>query len=225
MTDKIGGIAADALKGYVERWERLQEEKEAIANDQKEVMAEAKAMGFDTKIIREIIKLRKLSAPEREEREALIDIYKAALGMLNDTPLGEAAIRRLTGKSSAPPASHASAPSTAARPYAAPPSFPEEDDGDGNQMPDATDEPAAPEPTIDGARTMGRTAAEAGQPVTANPFPARDPRRAAWDEGWCSGSGGTGMEIPGPWRRAPKKGGDDSSGAGASADDGRSAAA
>lgn len=211
MTEAIGGVAAIALQQYVERWERLQKEKEAIAEDQKQVMAEAKAQGFDTKIIREVIKLRKLSQAERDEREALIDIYKAALGMLNDTPLGEAAIRRLSGDAPTQSAAQ-SKPASSARPEIVPPEDAVEPD----------EEAKEPEASVDDARAMGRRAAEAQSPVTANPFPARDPRRAAWDEGWCSGSGGTGMEIPSAWRRGAKKGGGEN---GEDAADSRSAAA
>ena len=91
-TATTGGIAGDQLRGFVQRIERLAEEKAALATDIKEVYAEAKAHGFDTPTIREIVKLRKLDQNERDAREALLDIYKAALGMLADTPLGEAAL-------------------------------------------------------------------------------------------------------------------------------------
>ena len=77
----IGGIAGDQLRQYIERIERLEEEKKSISEDIKEVFAESKANGFDTKIVRKIISLRKMEAAEREEMETLIDLYKAALGM------------------------------------------------------------------------------------------------------------------------------------------------
>ena len=76
-----GGIAADHLKSFIERIERLEEEKAAIANDVKEVYAEAKGTGFDTKIMRQIIRLRKMKPDERSEQETILDTYKAALGM------------------------------------------------------------------------------------------------------------------------------------------------
>jgi uncharacterized protein (UPF0335 family) len=78
----IGGIAGDQLRQYIERVEKLEEEKKSIAEDIKEVFAEAKANGFDTKIVRKIISLRKMEAAEREEMETLVDLYKAALGMI-----------------------------------------------------------------------------------------------------------------------------------------------
>ncbi len=81
MTDQ-GGIAGSQLKSIVERIEKLEEEKKAIADDIKDVYAEAKANGFSTPILREIIKLRKKDAAEREEMESLLDIYLNALGMI-----------------------------------------------------------------------------------------------------------------------------------------------
>lgn len=80
MTD-VGGITAEQLKAYIERVERLEEEKAAIAADVREVFAEAKGNGFDTKIMRQVIRLRKLDSDDRTEQEALLDLYKRALGM------------------------------------------------------------------------------------------------------------------------------------------------
>ena len=78
---EVGGIAADRLRAFIERVERLEEEKAALAADVKEVYAEAKAVGFDPKIMRQIVKLRKMDTAEQQELEALIDTYKHALGM------------------------------------------------------------------------------------------------------------------------------------------------
>ena len=75
------GIARDQLRSIIERIERLEEEKQAIADDIKEVYAEAKGNGFDTKIIRQVIRIRKQDTAERQEQEALLDVYLAALGM------------------------------------------------------------------------------------------------------------------------------------------------
>mgnify|MGYP001595233466 CR=1 FL=1 len=77
-----GGLSAEHLKQFVERIERLNEEKSNISDDIKEVFAEAKGTGFDVKTIREILKLRKLEENERDEQEYLLDTYKRALGML-----------------------------------------------------------------------------------------------------------------------------------------------
>ena len=78
---QIGGIAAEALRQIIERIERLEEEKKALQNDIKDVYTQAKSQGFDTKIIRAIVRLRKIEDHEREEIEQLLDLYKAAIGM------------------------------------------------------------------------------------------------------------------------------------------------
>ena len=77
-----GGVAADQLRSFVERIERLEEEKQSIADDIKDVYAEAKGTGFDTKVLRQIIRLRKQDSAERQEHEALLDLYMHALGMV-----------------------------------------------------------------------------------------------------------------------------------------------
>ncbi|WP_417625183.1 DUF2312 domain-containing protein [Paremcibacter congregatus] len=80
MTE-VGGIQADQLASYVERIERLEEEKANLMTDIKEVYGEAKALGYDVKILREIIKLRKIEDHERSEQEQILEVYKRALGM------------------------------------------------------------------------------------------------------------------------------------------------
>ena len=77
----VGGVSGDQLRAFIERIENLEEEKAQIASHIRDVYAEAKANGFDTKIMRQVIKLRKLDGPERDELETLVDLYKAALGM------------------------------------------------------------------------------------------------------------------------------------------------
>lgn len=76
-----GGIAGDRLKSFVERIERLEEEKAALAADIREVYGEIKSVGFDIKIIRQIIRLRKMETSDRQEQEELLDIYMRALDM------------------------------------------------------------------------------------------------------------------------------------------------
>ena len=80
MTDR-GGIAAKRLRAFIERIERLEEEKAALAADIREVYAEAKADGFDAKTMRQVVRLRRLDSTDRAEQEALLDLYKAALGL------------------------------------------------------------------------------------------------------------------------------------------------
>jgi len=233
-----GPIASDELRLLIERWERLQEEKEGIAADQKDVMNEAKSRGYDPKTIREIIKLRKLDPNERREREAMLDTYKAALGMLDGTPLGHWALERLS-KQDEPDAetevddgkykaavdlvkttgnaavSHVQRKLKLS--YNAAAAHVERMEREGivtapnhvgkrDVVGFAKPEEAEPEPevTVDDAKRMGKEAAESGAPVTANPFPARDVRRAAWDEAWCAALGSDGMDIPAALKPTPK---------------------
>ena len=74
-------VAQDQLRAIVERIERMEEEKKAIADDIKEIYAEAKGNGFDTKVLRQVIRIRKQDRSERLEQEAILDLYLAALGM------------------------------------------------------------------------------------------------------------------------------------------------
>lgn len=83
MTD-VNGVAGDQLKSFVERIERLEDEKKIISDDIKDVYAEAKGNGFDVKVLRKVVSLRKLQPHEREEEEAILDVYLHALGMAND---------------------------------------------------------------------------------------------------------------------------------------------
>jgi len=85
MTD-VGGIAAEQLRSFIERIERLEEDKKTIAEDIKEVFAEAKGNGFDVKIMRQILRLRKMDEADLDEQEALLDLYKRALGMTDAPP-------------------------------------------------------------------------------------------------------------------------------------------
>ena len=87
----VGGIAGERLKSFIERVERLEEEKRALAEDIKEVYAEAKGVGFDAKIMRQIVKIRKMDQDELDEQETLLDVYKRALGMIPDLPSEAAA--------------------------------------------------------------------------------------------------------------------------------------
>jgi uncharacterized protein (UPF0335 family) len=74
-------VAADELRLLIERIERLEEEKKGIADDVRDVYAEAKARGYDAKIMRQIVRLRKMETHDRQEMEAILDTYKAALGL------------------------------------------------------------------------------------------------------------------------------------------------
>lgn len=234
--------ASDELRLLIERWERLQEEKENIAADQKDVMGEAKSRGFDTKTMREIIRLRKMDPSERREREAMLDTYKAALGMLDGTPLGKWALERLGKEDDAAPPpepdneAYAKAVTAVVESQKASTSWLQRTlkigynsaaaliermeregivsrpDSSGRRTVLRTPDGGAaapapeptPEPTVDDARRMGTEPAQSGQPVTSNPFPTRDARRAAWDEAWCMALGTDGMDIPDALKPTPK---------------------
>jgi len=76
-----GGVAGERLKSFIERIERLEEEKKALADDIRDVYAEAKGTGFDVKVMRQIVKIRKMDKDDLDEQEALLDTYMHALGM------------------------------------------------------------------------------------------------------------------------------------------------
>lgn len=80
-TETVEGVAGARLKSFIERVEKLEEEKAAITDDIKEVYAEAKGTGFDTKTIRKIVSLRKIDTEKRREADDMLDLYKSAIGM------------------------------------------------------------------------------------------------------------------------------------------------
>ena len=82
ITETSQTVAAGQLRAFIERIERLEEEKKTIADDIKDVYAEAKGTGFDAKAIKALIRLRKQDQAERDEAESILDLYKAALGMV-----------------------------------------------------------------------------------------------------------------------------------------------
>ena len=88
----VGGVAGEQLKSFIERIERLEEEKRTLAEDIREVYAEAKGNGFEPKIMRQILKIRRMDKDEHDEQETLLDLYKRALNMLPEAgPSAEAA--------------------------------------------------------------------------------------------------------------------------------------
>lgn len=82
----FAGVSGNQLRQYIERIERLEEEKANIANDIREVFAEARSNGFDPKIMRQVIKIRKMNHDERAEQEEVLGVYLHALGMAVDNP-------------------------------------------------------------------------------------------------------------------------------------------
>jgi uncharacterized protein (UPF0335 family) len=78
---KAGGIAADRLRSLVDRIERLEEERKALGGDIRDIYAEAKSAGFDVKVLRQLIRVRRQEPADVEEQETLLDVYRRALGM------------------------------------------------------------------------------------------------------------------------------------------------
>jgi uncharacterized protein (UPF0335 family) len=189
--------AADRLRSYAERAEHLLEEMAALREDMKDLKLEVKAAGFDVKTFNTMLKDRQLSQEELQEKIALEEIYRSALGMLDDTPLGAAALKRLSKPEPPPPPPPGEAP-------------PEAEPTPGSKSPGAPPPepppPAAPTPEeITAARLAGADAQVRGEKVTSNPHPFADPRRAAWDAGWCTSAGSDGMDIPAAWKRTSTK--------------------
>jgi uncharacterized protein (UPF0335 family) len=77
----VQGITGDQLKSYIERIEKLEEEKANLQADIREIYSEAKANGFDTKVMRQLVRLRKMDKQDRSEQEELLNLYKSAIGM------------------------------------------------------------------------------------------------------------------------------------------------
>ena len=90
MSDAPGGLARDYLRAYIERIERLEVEKASLMEDIREVYAEAKGTGFDPKIMRQVVRIRKMEPDQRQEQEYVLDTYLSALGMLEQTTGAEA---------------------------------------------------------------------------------------------------------------------------------------
>lgn len=220
-TSTSNTVSGEKLRSFVERIERLTEEKKAIGDDIRLVFAEAKSDGFDNKYLKSIVKLRAVPPSERQENEAVMEMYMAAMGMSSETPL----FRHVQGMSRDSMAQEAVV--NALKLLA-----PEDGeitirvgqgarvriwrDQDGSHAEEVTERPAQPmEPanmraekpsranaakkadvpdcTLDEARQMGRQARKDDEPVIANPFPWDDKRRRLWDEGWRNEDGGDGM--------------------------------
>jgi uncharacterized protein (UPF0335 family) len=91
MADGTGNLARDHLRAFIERIERLEEEKATLMEDIREIYAEAKGTGFDPKIMRQVVRIRKIEPDQRQEQEYVLDTYLSALGMLEQ--LGEEKVR------------------------------------------------------------------------------------------------------------------------------------
>lgn len=182
------------LVHHVQELERLEEEKRAAAAAFRDGFKLAAAAGFDEATLKAVLKLRKLTPTQRKERRALEAIYMASLGMLDGDALPDEARRRLDKQDPPPPSA---APEMG-------------DDSRGDDPSKASPAPATQMPLLppkDPAEALqeGRDAAAAGKRVYDNPYPAGDPCRAAWDEGWCEASGSHGMDTPSAFQRRKEK--------------------
>ena len=89
MADGTGNLARDHLRAFIERIERLEEEKATLMEDIREIYAEAKGTGFDPKIMRQVVRIRKIEPDQRQEQEYVLDTYLSALGMLQQSSEGK----------------------------------------------------------------------------------------------------------------------------------------
>jgi uncharacterized protein (UPF0335 family) len=211
-------VSAEQIRSFVERYERLEAEKREISDEQKAVLAEAKAAGFDTKILRHCIKVRTQKPADYQEAAALTDMYLSALGMVVELPLFRAANRigvDTAAKESVIEALKNFVPdngSIVVEAGGVPIRLTRDKDGNvavqsvveapPPRSPDAPvgnrTRPAQPAPdaSAEEAESMGAVAARSNVPIIKNPFPFGDERRPRWDKGWrkASGNGGFGPE-------------------------------
>lgn len=172
--------AVAELREFVDGLVGIAEEAQSLKDRASEINARAKARGFDVKALKKIVKEAledDAAKADRHETEQIVEVYRAALGMLDGTPLGEAARDRLSRHDD------------------------QDDDGDGEGPAERPAAAAITAEDIAAAREEGREACRVGKVVTDNPYTARDPRRAAWDEGWCFEGNSDGMDIPEAFRR------------------------
>jgi uncharacterized protein (UPF0335 family) len=218
-----GNIAGAVLRSYLERVERLAEDKKAVQDDIKAVYAEAKANGYTPKYLRAIIRLRALPVEERQEDAAMMELYMSAIGMTREAPLFSAA--GMMGEDAAAREAMVEALKTIVPPngelivkcggtpvrvwrdaegvaQAEDWSEPSASPSASERKPSARREPKASRetdgpvlPGVDEAEAiaLGRAAAKKGVPVTGNPFPFGDRRQEKWEFGWCDHMGSDGM--------------------------------
>lgn len=188
----------ERLVHHVQTLERMEAQRQAAAEAIRDQLRAAKWDGFDPGTLRVVLRLRRMTLQQRRERRALEAIYLAELGMLDGEGLPEEARRRLD-----PPKEPQK------KDPADPPPFDQPDllERSGDV---AGDPPSPPQQQLQlkdpgEARAEGEAAAEAGKRIYDNPYPAGDPCRAAWDEGWCSKRQSHGMELPDAYRRRSSK--------------------
>lgn len=188
----------ERLVFHVQELERVELLKKEAAACLRDSFDAAKRDGYDPGTLKVVLKLRRMTADQRRERRALEAIYLAALGLLDGDALPDEARRRLDPQPPQPPAPQTESPS------------PKSDRPDEETTPPQVAAPLPPQAplilkTPDEARAEGAAAADAGLRVYDNPYPAGDPCRAAWDEGWCAQRNSHGMDTPTAYQRKSAK--------------------
>lgn len=217
---KTGGNNAPSgeyLTEACERIERLRERKAEIGDQERAVFAEVKAHGYSTKILKRLLKVRAMSPNDRDEEDALLDVYMSATGLARETPLFRAvglmavdtaarddvirAFSAIVPRDGDVIVRMSGAPVRLFRDASGAvqvEDYVEPTPGDWQGSPADAGQPAPPRPNVPdvdeaGAYALGGKAFKDDKPIVANPFPAHDKRRREWDKGWRDASGGDGM--------------------------------
>ena len=181
-----GGNAPAMLLQFIQSIEHDESEIAEIKERIKDTKRSAKEYGFDAKVINQLLRERKMDPAELQEHVSLCEVYRASIGMLNGTPLGEGARRRFVGEFT---------PETSSAPESE-----QRAEEQGKEVAEAISAEG-----VEKARQEGRDAAQAGKKILDNPYLFADVRRAAFEEGWVQASGSDGMEIPEAFRRKSAK--------------------
>jgi uncharacterized protein (UPF0335 family) len=205
-------ISGQQLVAYIERIERIREQKKQLGDDEKAIMADASAAGFNTKRIRELLKIRTQKQSDREEAQSELDMYLHAAGMATEAPLFRAVGMMdvdIAARDQVIEAFSLLVPAKGEviiKPGGQAVRLWRDDKGE-VQVEDfkeieppapkaaPTPKPTRPVPDVDaaGAFDLGKAAYHANEPITSNPFPWDDGRRERFDAGWRQASGGDGM--------------------------------
>ena len=209
-------VSGDVLRGFIERIERIREEKKDLADDQRLVMAECKKAGLVPAVVAHVVKLRAMKPSDVHDSRVLTDLYLSALGMAEEPPLFRAAGLMsvdITAKDSVIEAMKRFVPTNGSITIDAgglPIRLTRNKDGEVQasdvlpleqgserqaQIPLPPSRPRAdvPECSADEAEEMGRQAAKDDKAIISNPFPFGDARRPRWDIGWRNQTGNDGM--------------------------------
>lgn len=208
------GVSGERLRSFIERIEHIRADKKDLAEDEKVVMAELKADGFDPAIVRHVVKIRAAKPADVQEAQILADMYLSALGMAPEPPLFRAAnlmavdtaakesvieaLKKFVPDNGSIVVEAGGVPMRLTRDkdgvvsvadVIAPKPQPSHHNASSPSKPRAD----VPDVTADEAEALGKQAAKDNKAVISNPFPFGDSRRARWDGGWRIGAGNDGM--------------------------------